>query len=118
MRTSVRIILNSPFEDIDIEVDIEIEIDAEGYDVVRVYADEAFDDMIAAGDAAEILPGLWGYPHSIGEFDSISEVPVKGRRDIVDMIDGLANDAEIDWESISSSYEDDRAEDYDDTENR
>ena len=117
MNTTVQITLREPFEDIQIDVDIEVDIDADGYDVSRVYADEAFDDMISAGDAVEIRPGLWTYAHSLNEYDDISEVPVKGRRFIVDMIFDLANEAEIDWEELQSRYEDDREEDYDDKEN-
>jgi len=33
------------------------------------------------------------------------------------MIHDLANEAEIDWEELQTRYEDDCAEDYNDTEN-
>lgn len=117
MNTTVRITLREPFEDLQIEVDIEVDIDADGYDITNIDAEGAFDAMIAAGDAVEIRPGLWGDSQSLDEYDSISEVPVKGRRFIVDMIHDLANEAEIDWEELQSRYEDDCADDYDDTEN-
>ena len=117
MNTTVRITLREPFEDLQIEVDIEVDIDADGYDIANIDADGAFDAMIAAGDAVEVRPGLWTDANNLNEYDDISEVPVKGRRFIVDMIFDLANEAEIDWEELQSRYEDDREEDYDDTEN-
>lgn len=117
MNTTVRITLREPFEDLQIEVDIEVDIDADGYDITNIDAEGAFDAMIAAGDAVEIQSGSWGDAQNVEEYESIAQVPVKGRRFIVDMIHNLAKKAEIDLEELQSRYEDDCAEDYDDTEN-